>query len=104
MLPSDILSVQFFKTYCNSSCLILLGQFATFKLIHFDDFNKLITDLYISIQELEIVIAAGDNQINENVIHINISSITDYNILLQHFGDDQFTNLEFFPYSVTTIR
>ena len=82
MFPSELLSVQFFKTYCNTSYHILLGKFARFRLIRFNDYNELITDLYFSIQELEIIIFARDNQKNEIVIHIILPTIIDVNILL----------------------
>ena len=103
IFPSELLSVKFFKTYCNGSYHILLGKFVRFQFIRFDDSNKLITDLYFSIQELEIIIIVTDNQNNAIVIRVLLPTITDVIILLQHCGNDQNTNLEVFPYTVTTF-
>ena len=103
MFPSDLLSVQFFKTCCNTSYTILLGKFARFKLIRFNDSSKLMTDSCFSMQELEIITLARDNQNKKIVIHINITTINNVNMFLQHFGDDQIMDLKIFTYTFTTI-
>ena len=54
MFPSQLLSVKIFNTYCNTSCHILFCQFDRLKLIRFNDFNQLNTDIYFSIKELEV--------------------------------------------------
>ena len=51
MLPSELLCMQFYKKYCNTSYHIFLGEFAQFKLIRFNSSVKLIADFYFSIQE-----------------------------------------------------
>ena len=103
MFPSGLLSAHF-KTYCNIFYHILLDKFARIRLISFVDSSKLITHLYFSIQEPETILFARDNQNNEFLIHIYLLPITDNNIILQQFSDDQITDLELFLYIITTFR
>ena len=99
MFPSDLLSVQFFKTNRNTCYHIILGTFGRFKLICFDDSNKIINELYFSIQEREIITQHKQKN-NKNVIHIDVTTVTDINKILRQFGNYQITYLELFPDTV----